>query len=97
MSSEGLSHLWQGVDDSRQPLTSGLGPRREREGGSGSNHNVLLREPLARNGSFTYSVRCIHSSPLLCIIHLLLQTTSLVCCVNLSQLAGSECVIEHRD
>jgi hypothetical protein len=49
---------------------------------------------LARNGSFTYSVRCVHSSTLFCIIHK--RPASFAVSISPSW-TDSECVIEHRD
>ena len=65
------------MDDSRQPLTFGLGFRPER-------NLVTPRAPLGTERVVHIFRSLLHNSPLLCIIHLLLH--------NLFQFADSDCV-----
>jgi hypothetical protein len=63
------------ADDSRQPLMSELGTRRETR--VGFTDSLLLRGAFAWHGAASSFTPCIGftNSPLLCIINLLVQTT----------------------
>jgi hypothetical protein len=86
------------ADDSRQPLKSGLGPRREKRGGVGLQNTTCYSESLGTERIVDILRSLLHSSPLLCIIHLVVANDpASFAASNLFQFTDSECVFEHRD